>query len=371
MGTRPVIPPALRARTMAGLHAAHQGVTGMRERARLSVYWPGMDKSLRNYLETCFYCRVHAPSQPKEPYTAAPPSQWAYQQLVADYFDHAGKSYLAVADRYSGNLHIYHMPTGKGTAITLVSICRALFALFGAPTEIATDGGPTFTAQAFQEFLREWDTAHRLSSAYYPQSNGRAELAVKAARRIIADCTTRSGSLDNNAASRALLQYRNTPLSGVNKSPSQILFGRLLRDHVPTHTSQHLPHPEWLIRPDERAATVAPRDAAIARRYNAHARPLRALAVGTHVAMQDQSSNHPRLWTQTGVIIEALPHRQYRIRLDGTGNVTLRNRRFIKPIRRLPAAGDAEGGGEMRCGPARQPRQQRQQQQQPRPQRGS
>ena len=132
----------------------------------------------------------------------------------------------------------------------------------------------------------------------------------------------RSGSLDTDAAARALLQYRNTPLSMVTKSPSQILFGRLLRDHVPTHPSLHQPHPEWLLNSAQRAETTARRDATTTRRYGTHARPLRTLAVDTHVAVQNQGTNHPRLWSLTGVITEALLNKQYRIRLDGTNNIS-------------------------------------------------
>ena len=36
-------------------------------------------------------------------------------------------------------------------------------------------------------------------------------------------------------------------------------------------------------------------------------------------------------WNKSGYIVEALPHRQYRVRIDGSGRVTLRNRRFLKP----------------------------------------
>ena len=38
------------------------------------------------------------------------------------------------------------------------------------------------------------------------------------------------------------------------------------------------------------------------------------------------------LWNKTGRIVEVLPHRQYRIRVDGSGRTTLRNRRFLKAI---------------------------------------
>ena len=345
--TRPVIPQSLRARVLSGLHSAHQGMAGMRARANMSVYWPGLNKSLRNYLDTCAYCRIHAPSQPKEPYCTSPNAEWPYDQIVGDYFDYKGKKYLVIADRFSGNLHIYHCGKNQATAQNLISVCRNLFTLYGVPREFASDGGSVFMANEFQTFLRKWGTAHRLSSAYYPQSNGRAELAVKAARRIIAECTHPSGSLDTDAASRALLQFRNTPISTVNKAPSQLLYGRLLRDHIPTHKDMHQPHPEWILSADDRHRKTDKRNQAIAKRYNSSARPLRPLQPGTRVSVQNQGSTHPRLWEHTGTIEESLPHRQYRVRIDGTNAVTLRNRRFLRPLRGPAARVSSLGGGEM------------------------
>ena len=46
-----------------------------------------------------------------------------------------------------------------------------------------------------------------VSSIYYLQSNCRAELAVKAARRIIADCTDPAGSVDLDLCSNATLPW--------------------------------------------------------------------------------------------------------------------------------------------------------------------
>ena len=53
-----------------------------------------------------------------------------------------------------------------------------------------------------QKFLRVWGVKHRVSSAYFPHSNQRAEGAVKTVKRLIADNTGGSGSLntDNFAA---------------------------------------------------------------------------------------------------------------------------------------------------------------------------
>ena len=57
----------------------------------------------------------------------------------------------------------------------------------------------------------------------YPQSNGRAELAVKTVKRIIMDHILSYGSLDDCAAA-AIIQYHNTPHSrhwGINPPPPQ------------------------------------------------------------------------------------------------------------------------------------------------------
>ena len=135
---------------------------------------------------------------------------------------------------------------GSATSNQLVSICRSLFITFGTPEELSSDGGPQFTANIFKQFLDTWGIHHRLSSAEYPQSNGRAELGVKTAKRILLENTSTNGSIDNNNAARALLQYHNTPLPDIQLSPAQILFHCQLRDHIPTHPSRYRLHAEWL-----------------------------------------------------------------------------------------------------------------------------
>ena len=47
-----------------------------------------------------------------------------------------------------------------------------------------------------EDFLSRWGVLHRLSSAYNPQSNGRAELAVKSTKRLLLGNVDTDGFLD-------------------------------------------------------------------------------------------------------------------------------------------------------------------------------
>ena len=123
-------------------------------------------------------------------------------------------------------------------------------------------------------FLVSWGISHRLSSAEYPQSNARAEVGVKTAKRILMDNLGKDGSLNNDKITAALLQYKNTPLPDIGLSPAQILFHRELRDTIPSPRSNYHLHKDWVIAAKEREALFAKKNKAIETRYNQHTRAL-------------------------------------------------------------------------------------------------
>ena len=327
---RLVIPSSLHSDVLNILHAAHQGVASMKARAATSVYWPGMEASIHNKRFTCKDCNENAPSQPREPICLTPSPEWPFQQICADYFQSAGFDYLITTDRFSGWLDIYHVPPHCATSKAIVSTLRTLFITYGVPEELSSDGGPQFIASLFEQFLAQWGVYHRNSSAEYPQSNGRAELGVKTAKRIIMSNTSANGWLNINKVPRAIMQYRNTPLPHINLSPAQILFHRQLRDHLPVDPTHYQLHKEWLVSAQQREEALSKRNQDLASRYNQSAHNLPPLTTGTRVYIQSTKRRRAR-WNRTGVIAECLPNRQYYVKVFGSGRTTLRNRRFLKP----------------------------------------
>ena len=96
--------------------------------------------------------------------------------------------------------------------------------------ELSSDGGPEFAALSTANFLRRWDIKHRMSSAYNAQSNWRAEVAIKCAKRLLRSNTNAADLLNSDCFLRAILQLRNTPDPDCVKSPVEIVFGRPLHD---------------------------------------------------------------------------------------------------------------------------------------------
>ena len=60
-------------------------------------------------------------------------------------------------------------------------------------------------------FMGTWGVDHRRSSAYLPQSNGRAEDGVKSMKRILTENISESGRLDRYAVLMAILAYAFFP----------------------------------------------------------------------------------------------------------------------------------------------------------------
>ena len=65
-GCHLLIPPCMRRQVLSNLHESHQGAVCTKQRARLTVYWAGMDNNIDNIVLSCKQCQDHLPSNPRE-----------------------------------------------------------------------------------------------------------------------------------------------------------------------------------------------------------------------------------------------------------------------------------------------------------------
>ena len=65
-------------------------------------------------------------------------------------------------------------------------------------------------------------------------------------------------------------------------------------------------------------------------KWSEHTRELKPLDIGDNVYVQNLTGNNPLRWERTGVVVEMKPFKQYKIKLDGSGRVILRNRKSLR-----------------------------------------
>ena len=322
-GSRIVIPQKLRRTVLEALHASHLGKEKTKARARQIVFWPGIDRDVENITRSCPLCQRELPAQQKETMLRRKPATRPFEQLHMDFADHAGRKYLVAVDGFSGWLFVADLGP-NAPAAKLISAVRDIFCRVGVPDIIWSDGGPQFTSNAFQTFLRNWQVTHERSSPEYPQSNGKAESAVKAAKKLLRRCwCQRDQRLDPERWTRGILQLRNTP-GPDGLSPAQLVYGRPVQDALPAH--RRLFAASWQRASDAIEAAAAARREKIEQTYNQSARDLTELNVGSQVAVWEPRT---RRWDRYGVVVEKQPYRRYLVRLS-SGRVLARNRRHLR-----------------------------------------
>ena len=146
-----------------------------------------------------------------------------------------------------------------------------------------------FKSGKLEKFLKTWGVHHRKSSAHFPHSNSRAEIAVKTAKRILMENTEPSGELNRDAYCRAILQYRNSPLQDVRLSPAQMIFGRQIKYFIPVLPGKYQPRQEWGLIQEDRDRALARGLQSDGSRLERDTRQLKELPVGTDVCIQNQT----------------------------------------------------------------------------------
>lgn len=105
---RLVIPKTLWKKVLCQLHAGHQEVSKCRERAKMSVWWPGLSAQIQEIVANCPTCIQERTSR-VEPMIESELPNYPWQKVAADLFELREKQCLAVVDYYSQYIEVCHL----------------------------------------------------------------------------------------------------------------------------------------------------------------------------------------------------------------------------------------------------------------------
>ena len=106
--SRIVIPSSMRLDTLDKIHEGHQGITKCRERAKSSVWWPGLSREIQDLVQQCRVYALHRDSKP-EPLIPTPLPDCPWQVIATDLFELKGVNYLIVIDYFSRYVEVAAM----------------------------------------------------------------------------------------------------------------------------------------------------------------------------------------------------------------------------------------------------------------------
>ncbi|KAL5515944.1 hypothetical protein EMCRGX_G001194 [Ephydatia muelleri] len=315
-GDQVVVPGALRQIYLQKLHSSHMARDSTLRRARDAVYWPGMAEDIGRVTKQCPICEEDSPAQARSKLLVHDIPKQPWSKVGMDLFKCKGKEFLIVVDYLTDFFEVSELP--NTLAYTIVEATKREFARHGIPVVVHTDGGPQFVSQEFSSFVKSWEFQHTISSVYNSQSNGKAESAVKIAKRLFK--RSRDPYL-------ALLEWRNTPTIGLDSSPSQRLLARRTRGAVPVSDGKlavNMPPGNW--------EKKLHRQAQIQRHHSGYGSTFTPLRKGEPVLVQDLRA-HKTQWMR-GRCEGQLSKSSYTVEVDG--QLLHRNRQFLKPSLNSP-----------------------------------
>eukprot|EP00118_Oscarella_pearsei_P021946 m.250166 g.250166 ORF g.250166 m.250166 type:complete len:454 (+) comp40312_c0_seq1:2745-4106(+) len=273
---RVVIPKSLRSAMMKRLHSTHLGMEGCLRRARESFFWPGMNAQIRDNIGSCGICNSLRPEQCREPLMPSETPERPWSKVAIDLFTFDAVDHVIIADYYS---NYFEVDVLKNTvAISVIHKLKGQFARHGIPDVVVSDNGPQFANAEYRSFAKEWGFQLITSSPRYPQSNGKAENAVKTCKEIMKKC--KKSKADTYLA---LLDLRSTPSEALGSSPAQLLFGRRLRTRLPMKSTQLQPE---IADPAAVQSRIDDAKEKQSKYYNRKSKPLVPLKEGDKVRMK-------------------------------------------------------------------------------------
>ncbi|XP_041366854.1 uncharacterized protein K02A2.6-like [Gigantopelta aegis] len=182
-----------------------------------------MNAEIEDTVKNCTKCAEFPRKNSAEPLMPTSVPNYPFAEVSTDIFDFEGKNHLITVDYFSKYIVVDELR--NLTSEHVIEKLKSQFCRHRISEKLWSDCGPQFTSKQFQQFCKDYGINHNTSSPHFQSSNGEAERAIQTVKKLWRK---------NTDQYPALLDYRTTPLEGINLSPEQLLMGRRPRNKLPS-----------------------------------------------------------------------------------------------------------------------------------------
>ncbi|RDX64961.1 gag-pol, partial [Mucuna pruriens] len=142
-----------------------------------------------------------------------------------------GYSYILLAVDYVSRW-VEAVATRTNDSRVVVDFLKSnIFCRFGVPKALISDQGSHFCNRAMASLLQKYGVAHKIATAYHPQTNGQAEVFNREIKKTLQKMTNPSRKDWSRLLEDALWAHRTAYRMPLGMSPYRIVFGKTC--HLP------------------------------------------------------------------------------------------------------------------------------------------
>ena len=161
---RIITPLSLRKEMMSVIHQGHFGIEKCKQRARSSVYWPGINSEIDNLISNCSTCLTYRNKQRRETMILHDVPEQPWIKVATDLFTLNNRDYIIAIDYHSKFVEVTHLKNTSSRRV--IKALKRIFVTHGMPKCLFSDNGPQYASKEFHKFSTEWDLEHNLNNIH-------------------------------------------------------------------------------------------------------------------------------------------------------------------------------------------------------------